>query len=304
MDDVEYGWKNIVEVALVIRIVHNLYKEWKCLRQQLNVTIVSTYTAQVVEIKEKLGEKYSNFDGFTVRVVDIIELLEGEKADVIVLSTVRSNSEGSIGLLSNPERVKSVFTSARDCLWILGDERALCRGTSSIWKSIIRDAKARKCFFNVEEHEELGKCVVKVKKELDELNEMLNPDSFLFRNSKWKVSFSDSFVNSFVKIKSSQKKSLVMNFLLRLANGWRPKSSVSITCVESKQCLKQYKVKDFHVICSIDIENEGYRYVQVLKVWDVLPLVDVPELVRHLDTMFLTYTTDDLDRCKIRYVKG
>ncbi|KAM6546615.1 hypothetical protein CsatB_027351 [Cannabis sativa] len=304
MDDVEYGWKNIVEVALVIRIVHNLYKEWKCLRQQLNVTIVSTYTAQVVEIKEKLGEKYSNFDGFTVRVVDIIELLEGEKADVIVLSTVRSNSEGSIGLLSNPERVKSVFTSARDCLWILGDERTLCRGTSSIWKSIIRDAKARKCFFNVEEHEELGKFVVKVKKELDELNEMLNPDSFLFRNSKWKVSFSDSFVNSFVKIKSSQKKSLVMNFLLRLANGWRPKSSVSITCVESKQCLKQYKVKDFHVICSIDIENEGYRYVQVLKVWDVLPLVDVPELVRHLDTMFLTYTTDDLDRCKIRYVKG
>ncbi|XP_062114592.1 uncharacterized protein LOC133825699 [Humulus lupulus] len=262
IDDVQYGWKNMVEVILVTRIVQNLYK--------------------VIDIKE----------------------LQGEKIDIIVLSTVRSNSDGTIGLLSNPERVNRAFTSARDCLWILGDERTLSRGTNSFWKLIIRDAKGRKCFFNVEQHKDLGKFVGEVKKELDQLDELLNPDSILFMNAKWKVSFSDNFVKSFEKIKSSQKKNLVMNMLLRLANGWRPKMGVLITCDESKQTLKQCKVKDLHVICSIDIEKEQYWYVQVLKVWDVLPPVDVSKLVKLLDTVFLTYVADDLNRCKTKCVEG
>ncbi|XP_062114591.1 uncharacterized protein LOC133825698 [Humulus lupulus] len=262
IDDVQYGWKNMVEVILVTRIVQNLYK--------------------VIDIKE----------------------LQGEKIDIIVLSTVRSNSDGTIGLLSNPERVNRAFTSARDCLWILGDERTLSRGTNSFWKLIIRDAKGRKCFFNVEQHKDLGKFVGEVKKELDQLDELLNPDSILFMNAKWKVSFSDNFVKSFEKIKSSQKKNLVMNMLLRLANGWRPKRGVLITCDESKQTLKQCKVKDLHVICSIDIEKEQYWYVQVLKVWDVLPPVDVSKLVKLLDTVFLTYVADDLNRCKTKCVEG
>ena len=95
-----------------------------------------------------------------------------------------------------------------------------------------------------------------------------------------------------------------MKMLLRLANGWRPKRSVSITCDKSKQFLKQYKVEDLHVICSIDIVEEQCQFVQVLKVWDVLPPLDISKLIKHLDTVFLTYTADDLNRCKTKCVKG
>lgn len=101
-------------------------------------------------------------------------------------------------------------------------------------------------------------------------------------------------------------KKLVVNLLLRLANGWRPKKrNINITCDKSKQNLKQFKVKDLYIICSTDIVLEEYCFIQVLKVWDLLPLVDVSVLVNHLDTtVFMTYSDDFLNHCKAKYVEG
>ncbi|PON60109.1 P-loop containing nucleoside triphosphate hydrolase [Trema orientale] len=295
--------KTWFEVAVVTRIVHNLYKAWKGLRQQLNVTITSPYSAQLVEIRDKLGQKYRSYDGFTVKMIGIDEL-QGSEEDIVILSTVRSNSDGSIGrLLSDHEKINVVLTSARQRLWILGDECTLTR-SESIWKSIMSDAKDRKCFFNVEEDKDLAQFIIEVKKELDQLDELLDTDSFLFRNARWKVLFSDNFMKSFEKIKSTQMKKLVVNMLMMLANGWRPKRmNVNITCCKSKQILKRFKVKDLHVICSVDIVKE-YSYIQVLKIWDVLPLVEIPKLINHLDAVFLTYPADSLNRCKAKCFEG
>lgn len=75
-------------------------------------------------------------------------------------------------------------------------------------------------------------------------------------------------------------------------------------CDKLKHVLKQFKVKDFYVICSIDIDQQDYRYIQVLKVWDLLWLADIPKLVKSLDSMFLTYTDDFLNRCQEKCVEG
>ncbi|KAM6567430.1 hypothetical protein CsatA_026558 [Cannabis sativa] len=249
MDDLQHTWKNMLEVAVVIRLVHNLYREWKGLRQQLNVTITSPYEAQLVEIKEKIGQNYNKYNGFSVKVIGVEELQGNKEEDMLILSMVTSNSDGSNHLFSDLDRVKLVFASARNSLWILGNVTTLLR----------RDS----------------------------------------------VLFSDNFKKSFEKIKSSQMRKLVVNMLLRLANGWRPKrrNTTNITCDKSKQNLKQFKVKSMYIICSIDIVKE-HRYIQVLKVWDLLPLVEVLELVNRLDTIFVTYTDDFIRRCKVKHVEG
>ena len=132
------------------------------------------------------------------------------------------------------------------------------------------------------------------------------------------VLFSQNFKNSFEKIKSLQMKKLVIYLLGMLASGWRPKKrNTNIICDQSKQILKQFKVKDLYIVCSVDVVQKSC-YIQVLKVWDILPLVDIPELVNHLDTIFCTYTelvnhldtifctyTDDfLKRCKAKCLEG
>ena len=59
--------------------------------------------------------------------------------------------------------------------------------SKTVWRSIIKDAKDRRCFLNIEEDEELAEVMLQVKQELDQFDDVLNADSILFKNSRWKV---------------------------------------------------------------------------------------------------------------------
>ena len=226
------------------------------------------------------------------------------------------------------------MTPHRHCLWILGNERTLTRN-KSVWKALVLDAKARKCFFNADDDKDLGKAILKVKKELDELDELLNPGSVLFRSQRWKVlnfshhtffhnqcfcydllliifffpqvNFSDNFLKSFRKLTSKRTKNLVINLLLKLSSGWRPKKrNVDSVCASSLHIIKQFKVEEFYIICTIDIvkDVEESQYIQVLKVWDILTLEHVQKLVTRLDNIFVKYTDEYLNLCKEKCIEG
>lgn len=88
------------------------YLAWKVNKQKVSIGITSPYTTQVIEIQEKLGNKYSGFDGFEVQAIQIDEL-RGTEVDILILSTVRSNPNGSIEYLSNRQMTNLVLTRAR-----------------------------------------------------------------------------------------------------------------------------------------------------------------------------------------------
>ncbi|KAJ9145900.1 hypothetical protein P3X46_028228 [Hevea brasiliensis] len=302
MDSFTCSFKNMVEVAMVTKIIRKLFKAWGKSKEMLSVGIVATYTAQVIAIKEKVGQKYDSFDRFSLKV-STIDGFQGGEEDVIIFSTVRSNAKGSVGDISNRQRTNVALTRARCCLWIVGDGRTLF-DSNTVWKSIVQDAKDRNCFYNAEEDEDLADVVLEVKKEMDQLDDFLNADSLLFKNARWKVLFSDNFRKSFEKLKSSETKKLILNLLLRLSCGWRPKRrSTNLVCDDFSQMLKQFKVKDLHIICSIDVVKDSC-YIQVLKVWDILPLEDIPLLVDHLSTIFQSYTDEFIKRCKVKCLEG
>ncbi|GAY56592.1 hypothetical protein CUMW_173100 [Citrus unshiu] len=302
---IEHSCRNMVEVSAVMKIMLNLYKAWIHSKEKLSIGIVSPYRAQVVAIQEKLGSKYEKSVGFAVKVMSI-DGFQGGEEDIIIISTVRSNNGGSIGFISDPKRANVALTRARHCLWILGNERTLTRN-KSVWKALVLDAKARKCFFNADDDKDLGKAILKVKKELDELDELLNPGSVLFRSQRWKVNFSDNFLKSFRKLTSKRTKNLVINLLLKLSSGWRPKKrNVDSVCASSLHIIKQFKVEGFYIICTIDIvkDVEESQYIQVLKVWDILTLEHVQKLVTRLDNIFVKYTDEYLNLCKEKCIEG
>ena len=74
--------------------------------------MVSPYASQVVTIQEKLAHKYEKLDGFSVKVKSI-DGFQGGEEDIIILSTVRSNSRGSVGFLSSLQRTNVALTRAR-----------------------------------------------------------------------------------------------------------------------------------------------------------------------------------------------
>ncbi|KDO57821.1 hypothetical protein CISIN_1g0001621mg, partial [Citrus sinensis] len=302
---IEHSCRNMVEVSVVMKILRNLYKAWVESKEKLSIGIVSPYSAQVIAIQEKLGSKYEKIAGFAVKVKSI-DGFQGGEEDIIIISTVRSNNTGSIGFASTPQRINVALTRARHCLWILGSERTL-NHSESVWESLLDDAKARQCFFNIDEDKDLAKAILEVKKELDELDELLNPGSILFRSERWKVNFSDNFLRSFKKLTSDRTKKSVINLLLKLSSGWRPKRrNVDSVSASSSHIIKQFKVEGFYIISTTDIVKDvkESQYIQVLKVWDILPLEDVQKLVTRLDNIFVKYTDEFINLCKEKCFEG
>ncbi|KAK9117954.1 hypothetical protein Scep_016047 [Stephania cephalantha] len=278
--DIGHSYRNMVEVAAVMKIVREVFKAWHGSGKELSIGIISRTLLKLLFCMKKLG---------------------GEE-DIIVISTVRGNAGGSIGFLSNLQRTNVALTRAKHCLWILGNGKTLVN-SRSIWAELVQDAKDRECYYNADENVDLAKAILEVKKELDQLDDLLRGDSVLFNNAKWKVQFSDNFRKSFGNLNSRTQKSVV-NLLLKLASGWRPKkTNVDSTGGSSSQLVKKFKVEGLYVICTVDIVKQP-MYVQVLKIWDVLSLEDIPKLIRRLDGIFAMYSDDFVNRCNVKRMEG
>ncbi|KAI3981019.1 hypothetical protein MKX01_012174 [Papaver californicum] len=176
LDEAGHNMKNMDKVAVVMAIVPNLYMN-------------------------KVGQKYEKLKDFVVKVSSADGFYGGE-VGVIIISTVGANhSGGSYGFFP----IRSVLMH---CLWILGNDKNLCK-IGSFWEDLIQ----------------LVKAMIKANKELDQLDNLLNEDSMLFKSASWKVLFSNNFRKSFEKLKSSETQKSVVNLLVKLSNGWRPKKS-------------------------------------------------------------------------------
>ncbi|CAN1841829.1 TPR and ankyrin repeat-containing protein 1 [Linum perenne] len=153
--------------------------------------------------------------------------------------------------------------------------------------------------------EELAQVLVQVEKELERYNDLPDVDSILFEKAKWKILLSENFRTSFQKIDSSALKKLVMNLLLRLSYGLRPKKrKTDIECENSKQIVKHFRVRHLFVLCSVDIVKDSGLHCQVLKIWDLMSAVDIPILVKRLDAVFALHSVGYINRCKEKSFAG
>ncbi|KAK3426795.1 LOW QUALITY PROTEIN: hypothetical protein EUGRSUZ_F03155 [Eucalyptus grandis] len=196
-----------------------------------------------------------------------------------------------------------------------------------------QDAKSRECSSSTDEF----KAILDGKKEDILLDDPLGGNSVLFRNVRWKVThfadgflffqnghstfaesmtlrflvnhlvsvfFGDNFVKSFRKLTSPGTKMSITILISKLAGGWRPKkSNGGLLPKSSSPMVKQFQVEGLYMLCTVDILKE-LRYVQILKIWDVLPLSDATRLVEHLDSEFKAYADDFINHCNEKCLEG
>ena len=124
-------------------------------KMKMSVGVITPYKGQVRAIQERIRDKYSSLSGelFTVNVRSV-DGFQGGEEDIIIISTVRSNSNGKVGFLSNRQRANVALTRARHCLWVIGNESTLAR-SGSIWANLISDSKRRKCFYDAKDDKRL-----------------------------------------------------------------------------------------------------------------------------------------------------
>ncbi|KAL9251558.1 putative helicase MAGATAMA 3 [Drosera capensis] len=152
--------RNLTEVVVIAEILDRLNKGFVHQgKQKMSVGVISPYKGQVYAIQENLGKKYSADKKSTFSVsVRSVDGFQGGEEDAIIISTVRSNGNGSVGFLSNHQRTNVALTRARYCLWILGNGATLTN-SGSVWKSLVDDAKGRGCYFDAEDDAKLNEII-------------------------------------------------------------------------------------------------------------------------------------------------
>ncbi|KAL7192744.1 hypothetical protein ACSBR2_024545 [Camellia fascicularis] len=305
--DNRHSTKNMVEVAVAADIVARLFKESKASKQKVRIGCISPYKAQVFALEQKFGKTYNtdaNSD-FSVSVRSV-DGFQGGEEDVIIVSTVRCNGRGSVGFLSNRQRANVALTRARHCLWILGNGATLIN-SGSVWKKLVVDAKARGCFYDANDDKNLAQAVGGALVELNQLDTLLMPGSFLFSNTRWKVCFGDDFRKSMTRIKNIEIRKKVLSLLQNLSSGLHQNQKNKVLNLNgtSSQLLEVHQVNEFlNLIWSIDIVRENSKDIQVIKVWDILPSAKIPKLAEHFDDLFGNYTVDKMNHCKCRRLEG
>jgi superfamily I DNA and/or RNA helicase len=82
-----------------------------------DVAVIAPYAAQVRRLREELdvpGLEIDSMDGF-----------QGREKEAVVLSLVRSNTEGEIGFLADVRRMNVAMTRAQRKLLVIGDSATL-----------------------------------------------------------------------------------------------------------------------------------------------------------------------------------
>ena len=159
---------NQFEVEMVVACVRYLFQQGY---KPTNLVVLTPYLGQLLKIQNALSSTWNVFidemdfmearsflqgvDGFeptrtegpidsSIRVATI-DNYQGEEADIVIASLVRSNADHSIGFLREPERVNVLFSRARACEIIIGNRETLeaSRGTyeplkgGPLWRKIL-----------------------------------------------------------------------------------------------------------------------------------------------------------------------
>ena len=101
------------------------------------ITILTMYTGQLLLLQERMPRR--TFGGVKVCAVDNFQ---GEENDIILLSLVRSNSEGRIGFLSESNRICVALSRARQGFYCIGNFNLL-KSQCKLWKDICDDLKTK-----------------------------------------------------------------------------------------------------------------------------------------------------------------
>lgn len=121
---------NRLEAQLTLNVLKQYFTKigkTRILEERIDTGIISPYKGQVQLLRHLLRQD-AFFKPFRPLItVNTVDGFQGQERDIILISMVRSNSEGHIGFLSDLRRMNVAITRARMKLIILGDSHTLGR---------------------------------------------------------------------------------------------------------------------------------------------------------------------------------
>jgi hypothetical protein len=103
--------RNITEAEAVIDIAIAAHQSYQAQDRQLTPTIISPYSAQINEIKERLRKRYSDYYGVFESNIITAYSSQGREYPMVIVSLVRSNPWRRIGFLEDEKLRAQVYVA-------------------------------------------------------------------------------------------------------------------------------------------------------------------------------------------------
>ena len=107
------------------------------------ITILTMYSGQILKIKKMMQKEVIS----RIRISSV-DNFQGEENDIILLSLVRSNKDGKIGFLKEPNRVCVALSRAKMGLYVIGNFTMLKKEGGTEWMNIIEDMERKELVGN------------------------------------------------------------------------------------------------------------------------------------------------------------
>ena len=128
---------NYHEADYLVALCHYLLKQGY---SQAHITLLTMYRGQLLELKRRM--RRADFEGVRVAAVDDFQ---GEENEIILLSLVRSNSDGDIGFLKIENRVCVSLSRAKRGLYVIGNFSMLRDKDQTVWPQILAHVDQKGC---------------------------------------------------------------------------------------------------------------------------------------------------------------
>ena len=135
-DDRERSHSNLHEADYLVALCKYLLKQGYLPSE---ITVLTMYRGQLLELKKRMRKQ--DYNGVRVAAVDDFQ---GEENEIILLSLVRSNSDGKIGFLNIENRICVSLSRAKIGFFVIGNLSMLRDKDNTVWPQILADL-SRKC---------------------------------------------------------------------------------------------------------------------------------------------------------------
>lgn len=146
---------NLEEARFALKYLESLIKRVGVAvikNSQWNIGLIAPYRAQVRRFNELVFDSYEfpNLRAFSeLLTIDSIDGFQGQERDIIVISLVRSNTQGEIGFLSDTRRMNVALTRAKRKLIVIGDSATL--SAHPFYNAFLDYVEANGCYKSIYE---------------------------------------------------------------------------------------------------------------------------------------------------------
>ena len=123
------SYENRAEADIILRLLTNLSYKLGAGDHKVTVGVITGYSAQVETLTTRIDpDAERQWPQLEIEIATV-DAFQGRERDLVVYSTVRSNSDYRIGFLRDYRRVNVALSRARELLVIVGDDRMMANAS-------------------------------------------------------------------------------------------------------------------------------------------------------------------------------